>query len=137
MKKPAEGRAYFIVIDDVCAEEESERAFLWHLDTKDLTLGDTVADSSEIKMLFLDGVDRIKVDEGAEEPLRGWIANSAKQGDYRPVPTLNVIACGKNTRTVTLIAPKHSGHTAVKSAALTGSSVTVTYESGRTESFDI
>ena len=136
VKKPLVGAPYFIVKDTVKSEKSAERSFLWHVNTDELLLAEGMAECDKLKMLTLGEGITLDIDCGKENPWRGWIANSARLGDYSPIPTLKVNVTGEDTVTVTLILPKKNG-CAVKSASLTGNTVKVTYIGGECESFEL
>ncbi len=137
VRKPIEGAPYFIVIDDVTSKKPHKRTFLWHILSDSLETGAGFAECDKVKMLFSSDFDALETVQGQESPFRGWIANSSKQGDYHPVPTLNVHTDGCITHTVTLIAPKKDGYTPISKIDEASGILTVTYADGKNECFDI
>lgn len=136
VKKPLSGAPYFIVKDTVKSIDEAERSFIWHVNTEKLLLGEGYAECDKVSMLFLGDTPSLSVISGQESPWRGWIAHSARLGDYAPVPTLYATLGGTKTCTVTLILPKKNGCT-VKSASLCDNTVTVLYRDGESEAFEL
>lgn len=106
MKDAPELMPFFLVADRVYAEDRNHYEVLWHLNEEEVLLSMGKADTEGLH-IQMSGDNSLEVLYGAEFPAwHGFVANSAVQGDYRPVPTLRYGWFGSASRRVTLLYPK-------------------------------
>ena len=138
VKKPKEGRPFFIVTDRLTSENENNYESIWHFDVPEITLTANSVRSNDITAFICGDVGGMNIVRGCEYPqVQGWTCHSSLQGSAQPIPTLLHTVKGKDVLTVTVFSVHDENGSPIKSATLDGNTVTVTYLNGETASVEI
>ncbi len=96
VKKPV-----VIVVDRTLSDKEHEYCYLWHIDSRRLSVSENFALYDDISAAFsLNGC--LSVTKGAMNPVGGYIATGKEQGMYKAVDRLEYRITAKDSRLVTV-----------------------------------
>ena len=113
VKKQEGCKPFAIVVDRLTASEGEHRyAVQWHLNARTFSANGLQAQGDSLR-LIVDETDKyqvgMQVDYGVQHPeFSGWMANSARQLDYRPVYCVKHLLKGQAVRWVTVLYPSGS-----------------------------
>ena len=107
LKKSVKGiKPFLLIIDRMTSGQEHIYETLWHLTGEKPTVSEGVLNTEGLRILYSDAVRRISIVYGQTVPeWQGWIADTVRQGDYRPVYTLQCFSSGNRIREVTVLDP--------------------------------
>ncbi len=111
VKKLGELRPFVIVTDRLYSLDAKEHCYdvMWHIDVDCISISglDVRADNLRILVGNEEAEETaLEVCRGRKFPsMKGWTADSMKQGDYRPIYTATYKVTGKNVRHITVLYP--------------------------------
>ena len=130
VKSPAQGAPYFIVKDRLVASEPADFDLVWHYDTDELKIYKNRAVCTELTTFYSGNTGKARVIRGSEEPFAGWVARSASQGDYYPVPTVYYRVSGGECEVITAFVPNADGECPVSDLKYNDGRISVIYKNG-------
>ena len=130
VKSPAVGAPYFIVKDRLVASEPADFDLVWHYDTDELKISENRAVCTELTTFYSGDTGKARVIRGSEEPFAGWVARSALQGDYYPVPTVYYRVSGGECEVITAFVPNADGECPVSDLKYNDGRISVIYKNG-------
>jgi len=106
VKKLTGLRPFLIVCDRFRAEAEHTFGVLWHLDAASAALDGNAVSAGGLHLLVSDPAAGLSLLRGVTSPKwQGWTADSAIQGDFRPIYCAEYQVNGREKRLVTVIYP--------------------------------
>ena len=136
VKSPTAGRPYFVIKDRLEVDEHADFDIIWHYNTEELRIGENRAECNELTSFFAGHEGEIRVVSGSEEPFAGWVARTAAQGDYFPVPTVYYHVSGKMCEVVTAFVPNVDGVCEIAGLKYESGVILLTYKDGSTIKID-
>ena len=130
IKKPSDGSPFFVIKDVLSSGSQASFDIVWHYNTDKLKIIEQKVVCDELTTIFAGDKGEINYYYGSEEPFAGWKANSFKQGDFNPIPTLYYNVKSRHSEVITAFIPNKNGQCSISSIDYNDGIIRICYKNG-------